>query len=171
MLARPVRPPTHRVAQDNGCEGGLMTAAYEFVADGHPLCKASDYPYKPIDGRCEATCKPTTAITGYKSVLADETSLQTAIVQQPVSVAVDASSQQWQLYQTGILDFDCPTNIDHALLLVGYGEESKPYWRLRNQWSTQWGESGYVRLVRGKNSCGVLNQASYPTGAHRTSQQ
>lgn len=157
----------HRGAvQDHGCNGGLMTTAYEYVADGHPLCTAADYPYKPVDAPCNTTCKPVAGITGYRSVKADETSLQTVVAQQPVTVAVDAEQQEWQLYQGGILDFSCSTQLDHALLLVGYGEDDKPYWRLRNQWGAQWGESGYVRLVRGKNMCGVANMAAYPTGAH-----
>jgi len=55
-----------------------------------------------------------------------------------------------------------PTAIDHAVLIVGYGEQDDlDYWVIKNSWSDAWGEEGYYRLVRGVNECGVANFISH----------
>jgi hypothetical protein len=40
-------------------------------------------------------------------------------------------------------------DIDHAVTLVGYGEEDgQKYWLVRNSWSPAWGEQGYIKIAR-----------------------
>merc|ERR1712072_1174858 len=60
----------------------------------------------------------------------------------------------------------CGTNLDHGILVVGYGSESGTnYWKVKNSWGTVWGLRGYGNLERGKGGageCGLLAQASYP---------
>jgi hypothetical protein len=42
----------------------------------------------------------------------------------PITVAVDANSNEFQFYSSGVLDDKkCGTNIDHGVLVVGYGTE------------------------------------------------
>ena len=48
----------------------------------------------------------------------------------------------------------------HAIRIVGWGVESgTKYWKVANSWNPYWGEQGYFRIVRGKNECGIEDQA------------
>jgi len=158
-------------AGNEGCEGGLMDDAFNWMISNGGLCGESAYPYKAVDGSCaESTCTSVVSITAYTDVTPDsESQLQTAVIQQPISIAVDAS-QGWQMYAGGILDSSCgcSTNLDHGVLLVGYGTSgSEAYWKVKNSWGTSWGEAGYIRLKRnvgGAGTCGLCSVPSFPTG-------
>ena len=79
----------------------------------------------------------------------------------PLSVALNA--ELLQFYHRGIFHplFCNPQNLDHAVLLVGWGEErSKPYWVVKNSWGSSWGEHGYFRILRGKGTCGINTQVT-----------
>ena len=55
---------------------------------------------------------------------------------------------------------DCGTNVDHAMLAVGYGtDDGKDYYLVKNSWTTMWGDHGYIKIGRGgdeKGICGIL---------------
>lgn len=56
----------------------------------------------------------------------------------------------------------CSHNLDHGVLTVGYGvEKSKNFWKVKNSWGGDWGESGFFRIMRGKNTCGIADQVSF----------
>jgi len=92
-----------------------------------------------------------------------------AVVQQPVSVAVEADQNSFQFYSSGVLTANCGTNLDHGVLVVGYGAATGlDYYKVKNSWGADWGESGYIRLARGASynggagQCGILMDPSYP---------
>ncbi|CAE7948532.1 unnamed protein product, partial [Symbiodinium sp. KB8] len=61
------------------------------------------------------------------------------------------ASEAWTIYDGGIFN-GCQKDatINHAVLLVGYGQDKKgqKYWLIRNSWGADWGEEGYMRLLR-----------------------
>lgn len=59
-----------------------------------------------------------------------------------MSVAIDASNSIFQFYTSGVITGDeCGTDLDHAVLAVGYGtEDGNDYFLVKNSWSTYWGD-------------------------------
>ena len=122
------------------------------------MASSASYPYRGFG----LLCKPFTPVFG-PGVLSghvdtgDENGLAVSVNSRPTSVAVDASSMQH--YSGGILSGGCSDKLNHAVLVVGYGDG---FWKIKNSWGGGWGEGGYVRLARGSNMCGVGNAGSYP---------
>ncbi|XP_013401409.1 cathepsin L1 [Lingula anatina] len=154
---------------NQGCSGGLMDQAFQYVKDNGGLDLLSCYPYVAEDEKCHfkkdcigATC------SGYVDVSSgSEEKLKEATANiGPISVAIDASHYSFQLYKTGVYDEEeCSSSqLDHGVLVVGYGTEDKQdYWLVKNSWGTTWGEEGYVKMTRNKdNQCGIATQPSYP---------
>ena len=151
------------------CNGGLMTNSFRYIISAGGLETEADYPYEAQGGYCMFEQSQVAAkISQYQVVGQSEALLQKASASiGPISVGIDASQRSFQLYQSGVYDEpECdPENIDHAVLVVGYGVESDgtEYWLVKNSWGTTWGDEGYVKMVRNKNNqCGIANLASYP---------
>ena len=99
----------------------------------------------------------------------NEVDLEKAVAIGPVSVAIEADTRTFQMYESGVITGSaCGTNLDHGVLVVGYGTESnQPYWLVKNSWGSSWGEDGYVKIeksssTKDKGTCGIAMQPSYP---------
>ncbi|XP_027338160.1 cysteine protease XCP1-like [Abrus precatorius] len=158
---------------NDGCDGGYMDYAFEWVINNGGIDTETDYPYTAVDGTCNVTKEETkvVSIDGYTDVAQSDSSLLCATTKQPVSAAIDGSSWDFQLYTGGIYDGDCssnPDNIDHAILIVGYGSvANEDYWIVKNSWGTSWGIEGYIYMRRNTDLkygvCAINYMASYPT--------
>ncbi|RZC88100.1 hypothetical protein C5167_015904 [Papaver somniferum] len=156
---------------NNGCNGGLMDYAFQYIMSTGGLHKEDDYPYLMEEGTCEEKREDMQMVTinGYKDVPEnDEKSLLKALSQQPVSVAIEASGRNFQFYSGGVFDGHCGTALDHGVTAVGYGSsKGLDYIIVKNSWGAKWGEKGYIRMKRntGKPAglCGINKMASYPT--------
>jgi C1A family cysteine protease len=153
-----------------GCNGGSMDAAFRYVKANGGDCTESSYPYTASQGTCRSSTSVST-VTGFVDVTANsETALLNAVAQQPVSVAIEADQAVFQFYSSGVLTGSCGTNLDHGVLVVGYGTDPShgEYWLVKNSWGTNYGEAGYVRLAKGAaynphGQCGIQMMPSYPT--------
>ena len=91
--------------------------------------------------------------------LTDENIQQALVNYGPLYITVNANPLS-RNYRSGVLDDpNCSTQINHAVLLVGYTDDA---WIIKNSWGPNWGENGYFRLARGKNMCGVNTEIAYP---------
>ncbi|GMI96719.1 esponsive to dehydration 21B [Hibiscus trionum] len=156
---------------NEGCNGGLMDYAFQFIIDNGGIDTEDDYPYTARDGRCDTNRKnaKVVSINSYEDVPANnEEALKKAASNQPISVAIEAGGRAFQLYQSGVFDGKCGTELDHGVTLVGYGTENgKDYWIVKNSWGSNWGEEGYIKMARNvansvTGKCGIAMEASYP---------
>jgi len=156
---------------NNGCEGGLMDNAFDYIKENHGIDTEDSYPYEGKDLQCRYKPRSKGAIdTGFVDVVpaGSETHLKEAIATNgPVSVAIDASHESFQFYAKGVYDeVECSSqDLDHGVLAVGYGvtESGDSYWIVKNSWGPTWGDRGFILMARNKhNQCGIATQASYP---------
>ena len=148
----------------------LMDSGFEYVKD-HGLTTESNYAYRAKDGSCKAdNYESVIKVTGYVDVQPNnEIELKKAVANQPLSIAIEADQMAFQFYSSGVLKKSkCGTNLDHGVLLVGYGEDNgTKFWKVKNSWGPKWGADGYILLERTddestEGTCGVATTASYP---------
>ncbi|UYV82288.1 CTSL, partial [Cordylochernes scorpioides] len=124
---------------DDGCiTGGLPWEAYKYIKDVGGLEPEADYPYvstEVVHHPCRFNKNKT--VVKVKSYVAIESGNEKDLMEAvatigPISVGI-AASYNLKLYRTGIYKKDCHYQLNHAVLLVGYGEENgTPYWLIKN---------------------------------------
>lgn len=152
----------------HGCNGGQMDGGFKFVMQ-NGQCSLSSYPYTAKDGSCQK-CNPVAKISSCADVKPnDQLSLKAAVAQQPVAIAIEADTRLFQSYSEGVLtSTSCGTNLDHGVLIVGYGRENNiDYWLVKNSWGPTWGDNGYVKIARSNSNsdpgiCGIAMDPSFP---------
>jgi len=167
---------------DLGCNGGDTPTAYQYIQSAHGLEQEKDYPYtsgssgdngdctyasnKVAGGNNSGFKYASTPCTSANCQEVNETALQLSLQVAPISLCVYA--EPWQFYTSGVMTAnDCDGNLadlDHCVQLVGLSATgSQPYYIVRNSWGSDWGNSGYIYLSIGENTCGVADEATIPT--------
>ncbi|CAF1206686.1 unnamed protein product [Adineta ricciae] len=154
---------------NQGCNGGLMDPSFQYIRDNKGIDTEDSYPYEGKDGKCRFNAAKVGATdTGCTDIKAQsEDDLQDAIATVgPISVAIDASHTSFQLYKSGVYiePFCSATQLDHAVLAVGYGKQgTHDYYIVKNSWGTSWGNDGYILMARNRNNqCGIATNGSFP---------
>jgi len=155
---------------DSGCNGGLMENAFAWITQNGGINTEEDYPYEAQDKRCRFDeNKDTYTVSAFHEINEkDEDDLTEKIATEgPISVAIDAGKFSFQLYKDGVYyDAGCSsTRLNHGVLAVGYGTEGgEDFYHVKNSWGAAWGDSGYIKMSRGRNNnCGISTDASWPS--------
>ncbi|XP_022912332.1 cathepsin O-like [Onthophagus taurus] len=150
---------------NNGCKGGDMcTLLDEVVESNLKIVKDIEYPLNYLKSECKInSTKDGVTIKNFKCEFLgnhEDIILHYLANFGPVSAAVNAGS--WQHYLGGIIQYHCdssPFLMNHAVQIVGYDiSGSIPFYIVRNSWGTDFGENGYLKIVMGKNMCGIANK-------------
>ncbi|KAM0006738.1 putative peptidase C1A, papain, patatin-like phospholipase domain-containing protein [Helianthus debilis subsp. tardiflorus] len=155
---------------NKGCNTGDKHHDFPFIVECGGIDADNDYAYTGKDERCYSSTNKRRVvwIDGYEGIpVNDEQSLRKAVANQPIFVSIEAGSRDFQFYSSGIFTGKCGTDMDHSVVVVGYGNEGgKDYWLVRNTWGVAWGVQGYLKIERNveekTGKCGIAMKAFYP---------
>lgn len=160
-----------KIKYASGCDGGLMEDLYT-LAKQWPIEENKYDRFKMRNSFCPRRKPPHGIKVKQYKVMSDD--LNSPIEDElahnllkygPIPVGIDSKTYNFELYRHGIIKAShCGKEIDHAVTVTGFGiEGSTRYWVIKNSWGKSWGESGYFRLERGKNACGINSYSSFAT--------
>jgi len=153
---------------DSNCNGGWMDNAFTWIKNNGGICSEASYPYTSGAAAVVGSCKSCTKVAGVTVTSFTDvapgsvSSLESAVALKPVAIAVAVNSN-FQLYSSGVFTGRCGFDLNHGVLLTGYGTDGgNPYWNVKNSWGNTWGEGGYIRILKSSaNLCHVLDAPSY----------
>ena len=101
---------------NDGCSGGSMDNAFNWIHENGGICSESDYPYATVQQPCRTTCKPVATLAGHVDVpKGNESALLFAAALGPVSVGIEADKSSFQFYDSGVYDdTGCGKALDHV---------------------------------------------------------
>lgn len=154
---------------NEGCGGGFPFNGFQYVIENKGIASGLKYPYTTTEGECVYTEEKKAAEIKDFMVIppGDENEMKRIIATKgPIACSIHAELDSFILYKRGIYDDqECNDGeLDHSILVVGYGTENgADYWIIKNSWSEVWGEKGYMKLPRNKNSfCHIADECSFP---------
>ncbi len=156
-----------------GCHGGDPCMTYAYVKS-HGISLLSDYPYLAVDSKCQnaTTQRAFKLEKGCVDVKANSSaSIGEALKARPLSIYITAGAFAFRFYKSGVISDGCGQELGHCVNLVGTGADTETglkYWRIRNSWGPNWGDHGYLKVVREDEKdpnpgvCGVAMIPNYP---------
>ncbi|KAK7856001.1 putative cysteine protease rd19b [Quercus suber] len=110
-------------ACNSGYNGGLMTSAFEYTLKSGGLEKEKDYPYTGTDrGTCKFDKgKIVASVSNFSVVSIDEEQIAANLVKNgPLAIGINAVFMQSYIGKVSC-PYICGKQLDHGVLLVGYG--------------------------------------------------
>ncbi len=151
-----------------GCSGGWFCHGMHMAPYG--ARSESCYPYTGIKGTCKTTCPWVYRISSWGYVGSSSSVPAVSAIKQKiydygsVAAAVYADSY-FMAYTSGCFSRNASGTPNHAIILVGWDDSrcTTGAWRLKNNWGTGWGESGFMWIKYGVQKVGyAANYVVYP---------
>lgn len=131
-------------SDDSGCNGGWYSSALSY-ASLNGIEQSKDYPYSGVQGNCSIDASTPKIKVSDSNQCEENCDTGSALETGPFATAIFASSNDFQNYYTGVLNYDCSGELDHAVVVV-YADDD--VLKVRNSWGNDWGEEGYFRFLR-----------------------
>ena len=172
--------------ENNGCNGGLMHLAYQYIIKNNGLLHNKDYEYvakeqdcninenissrdqniENVSYSCNHKIKQHNAkgsqIKDYEFIIPkSKIDIMASLQNGPIALALDAGHFVFRFYKNGIIDIPSSqsSNINHAVLLTGYDRDiNGTYWIIQNSWGDEWGENGYAKIRASDDEGTLLSQ-------------
>lgn len=161
-------PNPQKCGGAGGCSGATAELGIDYVLK-HGVMTEEEFPYHGVTGTCPSV-QPSLLVKNNGLQVGIPGPMQSTEIQglmgwdklpenkeEPLMralvewgpVAVSVSADLWEFYGSGIFT-GCPKGavIDHAVTLIGYGDDVKKYWNVQNSWGADWGENGRIRIER-----------------------
>lgn len=156
-------------SNQGGCQGGHPSRSGPY-AQKTGLVEDSAYPYTSGQTQVSGSCKSSVVSSATKYKIngsrycepeadwpdwkCNSGEWEAELLKGPVYVGIEINSAL-QHYQSGIFNSPCSTRPNHAVVAT---QLDPSFIRIRNSWSSRWGESGNVRIARNRannQSCWV----------------
>ncbi|RVE49207.1 hypothetical protein evm_006099 [Chilo suppressalis] len=139
-------------------QGGRADTGIMKVIEAGGIMGEDDYPYENQKGQCrfQSSQVKATVTNCYVFSFQNEDEIKQALFENgPIAMALNGEGLK--NYQGGVYK-QCFGDVDHAVLLVGYGEDPSdgPYWLIKNSWGVTYGDKGYAKLLRNQNTCNMM---------------
>jgi len=161
--------PLYCSEYNQGCDGGYGFLQSKWSEDVG-LVPESCAPFQDMPSKCKVSHKCNLGGSRYRAVNhhyvggyyggGDEESIRTELLQNGPIVMSFEPKEDFMYYKNGVYKSG-PNKfhqeweqVDHAVLLMGFGVEGVPYWTLQNSWGNDWGEDGFFRMARGIDESG-----------------
>jgi len=152
-------PNLNECGGSGGCNGATAELAFKYLVDNGGIAAEQTWAYTSgsgADGSCNKEQHKHVTIAGFNTLPINQYwPLMQALYQAgPVVISVDASN--WFMYDQGVFS-GCAKDavVNHAVVCLGYGEDNDlsgsgvtKYFKVKNSWGEDWGEEGYIRLLR-----------------------
>lgn len=172
-------PNPQECGGQGGCKGATVELGMAWILK-NDLRSAREVPYLAADSSCSRTSllnlhsssngkrhahggATSFGLTAFQTLPSNKMAPLMRAVAEKGPIAISAAASGWFLYKRGIFDRCNSWILDHAVTLYGYGQENgQKYWLIRNSWGSDWGEKGFIRLLRtdaDDTQCGLDTKA------------
>jgi cathepsin L len=143
------------------CDGGWYDKVFEYMIKSGADRRADYSAYHAKSGSCSEKAKQHYHavnwgyVDPHKEMPSVEALKKGLLEHGPLAIAVNATDL-FLAYHSGVFNEHDPGQINHAVLLVGWDDSkgSRGAWRIKNSWTTRWGEHGFMWIEYGSNKVG-----------------